>query len=531
VKNTSNEQNCYSFGYYPDFVDCRDIILLRTSLEKRERYLLTLNDLMKRNNFSSIELMLNTFFVGAQLEISEPDSAKAHFHRALAYPDENLNMKTLKYRNIPRLGWLAYDAGDIDSALYYLQTAFEFYEKNGFLYWAMVNSRELGYIYYESKDVYNAEKYLQQSEKIFNEMLTKNSWYRHDSLEHITNYGLELYFPIPPLRLKEMMWNAGKSLYEILYFINDEKKITEKAHKYHIAYSNAKDTLNKLQKNRETIELQTRYESERKDQQIDTLSLENELKESRLQQKNYFLFGSIGLFILFLMFGFILYRQNKLKTSQQMLVLQQKLLRSQMNPHFIFNSLTSIQNYMLDEESFKVSKYLSRFSKLVRNILDSSIEENVPIEQEISTIENYIELQKIRFKSKFDYTLEVDEAIDQQNTTIPPMLAQPFIENSIEHGIKHKKTKGNIHIHFSLLKNMIVLEVEDDGVGREKAKEILNRQNLDHKSMATDITRERIRVMNKKLKRKIIFNILDLKDENGDPTGTKVVFEIPVLIN
>jgi len=199
-----------------------------------------------------------------------------------------------------------------------------------------------------------------------------------------------------------------------------------------------------------------------------------------------------------------------------------------MNPHFIFNSLTSIQNFILDEEADKASKYLSLFSKLVRNILDSSTEEHVTLQEEIQTIENYLELQKIRFHDKFDYTIDVDEAIHPENIVIPPMLAQPFIENSIEHGIKHRKTKGDIFIRFRLKKGSIVFEVEDNGVGREKAKDILFHQNKEHKSLATAITLERIRVLNKRRRHKIALRIEDLTSENNKPTGTLVVIDIPI---
>ena len=116
----------------------------------------------------------------------------------------------------------------------------------------------------------------------------------------------------------------------------------------------------------------------------------------------------------------------------------------------------------------------------------------------------------------------MDEAIHPENIVIPPMLAQPFIENSIEHGIKHRPSKGNIFIRFTLKNSTIVFEVEDNGIGREKAKEILFRQNREHKSLATAITMERIRVLNKKLKQKIKLHIQDLKDTADKPSGTKV---------
>ncbi len=488
-------------------------------------------DLMKKNNFNNIELMLITFHAGASFyAIDEHDSAKVYFSKSLAYLDESLNLKTLKYRNMLHLGWLYYNEGDVDSALYYLRTADDFYTTNGFLYWALAASTGLGYMYCENSEFYSAEKHLQKSERIFNEMSEKNSWYRHDSIKHIATYGLELYFPIPPVKLKEMTWGEGMFMYWSLYLLRSAQNRTAEALHYHIAYSDARDTLDKLQRNREIIEMQTRYESERKDQQIQTLSLENELKASRLQQNRYFLFGSAGLSVMILMLGFILFRQNKLKTEQQMMVLQQRLFRSQMNPHFIFNSLASIQNFIVKQDSRKANIFLSKFSELVRSILDNSTQEYITFDKEISTIQNYLELQKVRYSDKFDYTIDVDEAIDTESLMIPPMLAQPVIENAIEHGIRHKETIGKIIIRFHLKDNTVMFEVEDDGIGREKAMEIIQKQDKEHKSFATAITRERIQVLNKKLKKKISMNILDLKNEKDEPLGTRVMFEIPVTV-
>jgi len=499
--------------------------MLEESLEAGLRAL----DLMKKNNFSNIELMINTWVVGVGFtDMGPPDSAIYYFHKALNYPDESLHMKTLKYRNRISLGWLYYATKMQDSAMYYLQTAYEFYEKHGILYWALNTSRGLGYICLANSDLHEAEMYLTESERIFDEMKMKKSWFRYDSIKNIANYGFELYFPLPPIRLKEMMWNEGRILYKLLYRLKTIKNETEQALKYHIAYSNAKDTLNKIRRECETVELQTRFESKGKDQRIATLLLENKLKESQLYQNRLLLLSSFGLLLIVLLFGYLLFRQNKLKTDQQMLVLQQKFFRSQMNPHFIFNSMASIQNFVVNQDSKKASIYLSRFSELVRSILDNSVQEYIPFEKEVNTIENYLELQKVRFPDKFDYYVNVDDNIDPENMLIPPMLAQPFIENSIEHGFKHKEAQGKLEIRFTLKGNLIVFEIQDDGVGRDKAQEIEYKLHKDHRSMATDITRERLLVLNKKLKQKISLIISDLKDEKDKPAGTKVVLDIPI---
>jgi sensor histidine kinase YesM len=200
-----------------------------------------------------------------------------------------------------------------------------------------------------------------------------------------------------------------------------------------------------------------------------------------------------------------------------------------MNPHFIFNSLASIQNLVVRQDSKKASIYLSKFSELVRFILDSTTEEYILFEKEVNTIENYLELQKIRFPDKFNYVIEVDEKLDVENILIPPMLTQPFIENAIEHGFSHKKDKGHLHIEFKPTGDFILFELTDDGVGREAAADILKKRNKDHQSLSTSITSERIDVLNRRSKEKFKFDIIDLKDDNGEANGTRVIFTIPIV--
>ncbi len=241
------------------------------------------------------------------------------------------------------------------------------------------------------------------------------------------------------------------------------------------------------------------------------------------------LFAGLGGTALIALLVFVVWIQRKrFRSDQKALVLEQKLLRSQMNPHFIFNSLTSIQNFILTEKPDKASIYLSKFAGLVRNILDNSVEEYVILEKEINTLENYLELQKIRFAAKFDYRIHIADEIDIDSIKIPPMLAQPFIENAIEHGIKHRETPGHIDIRFTLKDHILIFEVEDDGIGRQKAREIAILKDPEHKSMATSLTRERLANLNRKLNEKIRLEIIDLKNALGEATGTRVTFGIPL---
>ncbi|MEZ5195151.1 MAG: histidine kinase [Bacteroidales bacterium] len=284
------------------------------------------------------------------------------------------------------------------------------------------------------------------------------------------------------------------------------------------------------QEGRQLELLMAEAEDEKTDQKIRMLSQDNELNQLRLTRTRFIFAGGAAGVLIISLFLLLFFQRKRLKAEQNSHSLEQKLLRSQMNPHFIFNSLASIQNFVLNQKATEASIYLSRFSQLVRNILDSSVDESVPLQKEIETIRNYLELQKVRYAGQFEYSLIVDERIDEENMMIPPMLAQPFIENSIEHGIKYKETPGQIDIRFHLEGDLIRFEVEDDGVGREKAKEIEMKQKRIHRSMSTSITHERLIKLNKKLRHKIKMEIIDLKDNMGKACGTKVTFGIPLVV-
>ncbi len=238
-------------------------------------------------------------------------------------------------------------------------------------------------------------------------------------------------------------------------------------------------------------------------------------------------FISFSVIVLIVIVYFIVQRRlYDLKQKQRGLELQQKLFRLQMNPHFMFNSLLAIQNYIFMKNTKEAGNFLSDFARLFRLILDHSKVEFVPMEKELETLELYLTLQKLRYQDKFTYHIELDEEIDVELFQIPPMLAQPMIENALEHGLFYKKDSGNIWIRFKLDKDAIVFEVQDDGVGlsETRKKEPLSK---DHKSSALEITRERINILGKKHKYFVFFELKETKDSEGNVSGTIVRFNIP----
>lgn len=432
------------------------------------------------------------------------------------------------HENMRRMGAIYHLKNNRDSAILYLASAWQWLSAEGFLMQANMAARELGEIYQEMKDYKSAESFYRSAESLLDEMLRHHSIYRYDSLKYVVSWGAELYYPFSKNHIKRNIYNQAILTYNRIYRFYQERSLMDSAFQYLQKYSSVKDTLVNLTRKKELIEIQTKFETEAKERQIDYLKNENLVKELQIRQNKWFIFSLAGLVILVLLIALILVRQNKLKHNQQTLLLQQKLLRTQMNPHFLFNSLTSIQNFIIKEKPGLASDYLSRFSRLVRQILDNSMQDSVPLEQELEAIENYLSLQKVRYRELFDYQIDVDETIDVEAVHVPPMLAQPFIENSIEHGFKNKGTKGHLSIRFISQDSTIRLEIEDDGIGREKARQIRQQSSSHHNSLSTNITLERLTALNRKSRNKISMKIEDLADISGNPSGTRVTVEIPV---
>jgi tetratricopeptide (TPR) repeat protein len=327
-----------------------------------------------------------------------------------------------------------------------------------------------------------------------------------------------------------LMRREKTRLYQLRFNLAMAKGEFRKAVEYQQMNYQSNEEFRSEQEGRQLELLITEAEAEKTDQKIRSLAQENELNQLKLSRTRFTMIGAGAGVIIISLFLLMFFQRKRWNAERKSVNLEQKLLRSQMNPHFIFNSLASIQNFVINQKANEASIYLARFSQLVRNILDSSVDENVPLQKEIETIRNYLELQKVRYAGQFEYNLSVDEVIDEETLMIPPMLAQPFIENSIEHGIKYKESPGHIEIRFRLEGNLIRFEVEDDGVGREKALEIELKQKRIHRSMSTSITQERLIMLNKKLKNKIEMEIIDLKDNAGKACGTMVTFGIPVVV-
>lgn len=219
-------------------------------------------------------------------------------------------------------------------------------------------------------------------------------------------------------------------------------------------------------------------------------------------------------------------RENEIK--QQIFDLERAALRAQMNPHFIFNVLSSIQYFILNDEKKAANRYLSQFARLVRSTLNHSRQSKITLENEIQIIEHYLSLEKMRFKDQFEYHIEVDEKLVHQDIEIPPMLIQPYLENALLHGIAPKKKNGMIEVHYSLDQSYLKVIVKDNGIGINQSKALKEKHRPMHESFGMHITKQRLELMNKG-HRKEVFQVKELTDEHGGVGGTCVKIWIQLL--
>ncbi len=222
--------------------------------------------------------------------------------------------------------------------------------------------------------------------------------------------------------------------------------------------------------------------------------------------------------------------KEKARVRQQLADLEMKALRSQMNPHFVFNALNSVQNFILKNDTREASRYLTKFARLMRLILENSESPLVPLAREIELLRYYTELENLRFNQRFSFDFQIDPALRPEAISIPGMLIQPHIENAIWHGLMHKTEPGHLWVRFLQAdERTIMCEIEDDGVGRTQAAEMERDRHREHRSTGLTNIRHRLELLNAQLAEDIRLDFEDLYDEAGQARGTKVVVRMPVV--
>ncbi|MPS65735.1 MAG: histidine kinase [Chryseobacterium sp.] len=250
------------------------------------------------------------------------------------------------------------------------------------------------------------------------------------------------------------------------------------------------------------------------EQRISQLEKERELKDELIRKKNVFNYSLIGALVLLTgLIVFIFRTLKKVQTKNKKIALQS--LRREMNPHFIFNSLNSVNHFIATNNELEANQYLTKFSKLMRGVMENSTEDFIPFQQELDLLQNYLALEKTRFADKFDYEIDVDESLNTQSLKVPGMLVQPFLENAIWHGLRYRTTRGFLKLIFEKENQYLKITIEDNGIGIEESKKQKTEHQKNREGRGMKNTLERIALLNDLYHQEIQCKITDKKDEKG----------------
>ena len=379
---------------------------------------------------------------------------------------------------------------------------------------ALIINQKMTDLYVDNK---NFDKAIEVKKKVLKEDFVKdNSQEKVNQIQQLAD-----------IYLQKNDIEKAVDLYKNAYQISLEKGHTLEAHKsvkiLDSLYQNSgntdaslnlyRDFLNKLpplvKNDRSLVDAKIVEETEGK---IALLEKEKRLNEELMRKKNIFNYSLIATLIILSGLVFFIFRTLKnVQVKNKKIELQS--LRREMNPHFIFNSLNSVNQFIATNNELEANQYLTKFSKLMRGVMENSTEDFIPFSQELDLLQNYLSLEKTRFTDKFNFDISVDENLNQQNLLIPGMLIQPFLENAIWHGLRYRTEKGFLKLHFEKENQYLKIAIKDNGIGIEESKKqkTIHQKNREGRGMKN--TLERIRLLNDLYKKNIRCSIKD--SDNG----------------
>jgi len=470
-------------------------------------------ELLKNKPLSGLKASIHFYLATAYTENEEFNKSEFHYKEA-----KNIAEKTGFETGVTiansSLGILEGKRGNYKLAVDYLNSTMDFYKKNNQKLNIAHTNLELAVVYAKDGQVNKAISINEVAIKIYEEQKNYKNLFR-------TYLNQSNFY-----QKKDDFKNTNK-------FLNEHYRI--------------KDSIFSKEKQEVIQEMQVKYETEKSkrqkeaaEQQVVLSKLENQKNKNRLLWTGII----AGLILVSSLFYFVRLKTKKkselinleLVETQKRLVLEKeyrkselKALRSQMNPHFIFNALTSIQDYIIQNEQKLARKYLVKFSRLIRIYLEHSQIDTVSVQDEITALELYLDLEKDRFEDSFTYSIHLDDTIDWEQIEIPTFLTQPYVENAIKHGLLHKKSSRELKVSFSLNKEKSILKcsIEDNGIGREASAKI-NEKRIKPKSFSSDTNQKRIELLNKTRDQPISLTINDNYNEMNIATGTNVFLTIPI---
>ncbi|KMQ61211.1 histidine kinase [Chryseobacterium sp. BLS98] len=381
---------------------------------------------------------------------------------------------------------------------------------------ALEINQKLTNFYVENK---NFEKAIEAKKKVLKEDFVKdNSQEKVNQIQELADIYIKKNEPEEAVALLK---NAYGIALEKGHTLEAQKSVKRLDSLYNIAgntdasVSLYRDFLGRLpdlvSKDRSLVDNKILEDTE---QRISQLEKEKELKDALIRRKNIFNYSLIGALVLLTgLIVFIFRTLKKVQIKNKKIALQS--LRREMNPHFIFNSLNSVNHFIATNNELEANQYLTKFSKLMRGVMENSAEDFIPFQQELDLLQNYLALEKTRFADKFDYEIEVDESLNMQSLKVPGMLVQPFLENAVWHGLRYRTEKGFLKLSFEKESQHLKITIEDNGIGIEESKKQKTLHQKTREGRGMKNTLERISLLNDLYKKEITCSIKDKENNRG----------------
>ncbi|TPG29785.1 tetratricopeptide repeat protein [Flavobacterium pectinovorum] len=454
------------------------------------------------------------------------------YPKALYYLKEASKIQlALNEENAPitltNIGVIYFELGEYKNAIQYYEKAkkgFEKYQNNrGF---ALLNNY-LGDYYNKQNNQGLALEYYQKALALYEEIQNKFgaslALYNIGSLlQEQKKYSQALPFAIKSLAyakeigVQDQTFHTEQLLSELYESLNDPKKALAHYKNFIIA----RDSILNQETNKKFAIAEMNYEFNKKE------ALLSEAHKRQIQLVIFSIFGALLLIALSMVIYNRMQVKRQLTLKKEVAEYEQKALHLQMNPHFVFNCLSSISSFIVQNGTDSALKYLSKFSKLMRLTLEYSKGSLIPIDKEIESLQNYLELEQLRFHDKFEFEIQATENVEF-NMGLPPLLIQPFVENAILHGMVPKEGKGKISVNFDVQNQQLVCMITDDGIGLSESKILKENSVTAHQSMALDITRKRLKIMESITSKSAKIEIIELNSAQ-QKTGTKVTLFLPI---
>lgn len=491
------------------------------ALKNYEQALKLYQEIQERPNISKVLNNIGILYKSQQIYPKALYYLKEAYKIQLSPGEQNAPM------TLTNIGVIYFELGEYQNAIDYYKKAKKGFEKNNNKRGSALLNNYLGDYYTKQDNQILALEYYQKSLNLYEEIQNK-----FGASLSLYNIGLLLQ---KQQKYSEALIYAQKSLVyaqeigvqdqtfhteKLLSELYESSHNAEEALKHYKNYITARDSIHNQETNMKFARAEMGYELKKK---------EALLSEAHKREIQFVVFSILG-GLLLIVLGLVIYNRMQVKRQltlkKEVAEYEQKALHLQMNPHFVFNCLSSISSFIVQNGTDSALKYLSKFSKLMRLTLEYSKGSLIPIDKEIESLQNYLELEQLRFHDKFEFEIQSTENVEF-NMGLPPLLIQPFVENAILHGMVPKEGKGKIAVNFDVQNEQLVCTITDDGIGLSESKLLKENSVTAHQSMALEITKKRLKIMESITSKSAKIEIIELSSAQ-QKTGTKVTLFLPI---